>query len=535
MPLIDLNVGKPDLDWAAVQFTIVGAGAAGLFLGLTLARRGFKVLVLESGHLVEDDERQSLNVVEQSGKPFGDAVWNRKRAIGGTTIAWGGQSLPFIELDFQNRSWVDLSGWPIRHADLREYYDAANEFMGVDNLDYKLSLAQLLGAEIPAFNPDVVDYHFSKWARVPNFFKLYRREIEDKIAVVYNANLVSAEFSESERVEQVEVGNFVGSSWKLPVRTLILAAGGIETNRILLNLSRAEGGGVLARSGWLGKAFMDHPVADVGWIEPADRYRNARMFGTRIRGGRRYSVRLSAGADWQRRRHHLNVSAGFIFDHPSGEFNLFQQVEDAARGKISSAVGETMRNLPETGRIVYEFLRHRVLSKPNGVARVLVAAEQPPSVSSSISLAAATDRFGVPLANIHWDISFQTWTTIVAFSEAIAGELSRLELGRLVLQPYLSVDEPDWLSRLSDANHHMGGTRMSSRPDQGVVTPDLQVWGVQNLYACSSSVFPTGSHSNPTLTLLALGARLVDHLATGREADRSVAVSPPERLRRPQP
>lgn len=53
---------------------------------------------------------------------------------------------------------------------------------------------------------------------------------------------------------------------------------------------------------------------------------------------------------------------------------------------------------------------------------------------------------------------------------------------------------------------------MSMTPDEGVVDPNLKVWGINNLYVCSSAVFPTGSHSNPTATMLALGLRLVDFL-----------------------
>jgi choline dehydrogenase-like flavoprotein len=38
------------------------------------------------------------------------------------------------------------------------------------------------------------------------------------------------------------------------------------------------------------------------------------------------------------------------------------------------------------------------------------------------------------------------------------------------------------------------------------------VHGIENLHIASSSVFPTGGHSNPTLTLLALTIRLAEKL-----------------------
>jgi choline dehydrogenase-like flavoprotein len=51
----------------------------------------------------------------------------------------------------------------------------------------------------------------------------------------------------------------------------------------------------------------------------------------------------------------------------------------------------------------------------------------------------------------------------------------------------------------------MGTERRSS-----VVGPDCRVHGYDNLYVGSSSVFPTGGFSNPTLTVIALCLRIAD-------------------------
>jgi len=53
---------------------------------------------------------------------------------------------------------------------------------------------------------------------------------------------------------------------------------------------------------------------------------------------------------------------------------------------------------------------------------------------------------------------------------------------------------------------------MSVRPEDGVVDPDCRVHGVDNLYVASSSVFPTSSQANPTLTIVAMALRLADRL-----------------------
>ena len=53
---------------------------------------------------------------------------------------------------------------------------------------------------------------------------------------------------------------------------------------------------------------------------------------------------------------------------------------------------------------------------------------------------------------------------------------------------------------------------MSADPKSGVVDSDCKVFGLSNLFIAGSSVFPTSSHANPTLTIVALAIRLADHL-----------------------
>ncbi len=60
-------------------------------------------------------------------------------------------------------------------------------------------------------------------------------------------------------------------------------------------------------------------------------------------------------------------------------------------------------------------------------------------------------------------------------------------------------------------SHLFGTTRMSPRPDAGVVGPDFRVHGTENLYVVDSSVFPTNLGVNPQLAIMALA-----RIAAGR-------------------
>jgi choline dehydrogenase-like flavoprotein len=86
----------------------------------------------------------------------------------------------------------------------------------------------------------------------------------------------------------------------------------------------------------------------------------------------------------------------------------------------------------------------------------------------------------------------------------------------------LGLDPQDWdhtiedgeMPFMLDTNHAMGGLRMGTDPTTSVVDPNLTVHGTSNLHIASCAVFPSGSSSNPTFTMMALTLRLADHLAT---------------------
>ena len=85
----------------------------------------------------------------------------------------------------------------------------------------------------------------------------------------------------------------------------------------------------------------------------------------------------------------------------------------------------------------------------------------------------------------------------------------RLEELNLGIFHYL---EKNFLSFNSNA-HHTGTTRMSSCDKTGVVDKNCQLFGTHNCFLAGSSVFPTGSHANPTLLALSLSIRLAVHLS----------------------
>jgi choline dehydrogenase-like flavoprotein len=141
-------------------------------------------------------------------------------------------------------------------------------------------------------------------------------------------------------------------------------------------------------------------------------------------------------------------------------------------------------------------------------------AEQTPQWYNRVSLQDRCDRFGMPRLHVDFRYSPQDIESVYRAHQILADQLEiRQKLGNFT---YKQEDVRTLiLDQVRDGFHQMGTTRMSASENEGVVDPNCKVHSVENLYVCSSSVFPTSGQANPTLTIVALSIRLASHLLQG--------------------
>ncbi len=126
-------------------------------------------------------------------------------------------------------------------------------------------------------------------------------------------------------------------------------------------------------------------------------------------------------------------------------------------------------------------------------------AESLPDEHKFVALAKARDRFGDPLAHVHYDSSdFDRRTH--AFARSLVERVA-------IASGASSWDFPG-LEGFGAFNHYMGTCRMSTRAEDGVVDPLGAVFDTPGLYVVGLPVFVgSGGAVNPTLTGVALTLR----------------------------
>jgi choline dehydrogenase-like flavoprotein len=131
-----------------------------------------------------------------------------------------------------------------------------------------------------------------------------------------------------------------------------------------------------------------------------------------------------------------------------------------------------------------------------------------------VTLSTEKDALGMPRAKLNWQLTELDKRSIRTFYQVLGREMGRTGNGRVQMRDWLLSDDRTWPSFVSGGWHHMGTTRMSADPKQGVVDANCRIHGLANLYIGGASVYPTAGAVNPTLTLVALSLRLADHLKT---------------------
>jgi len=492
---------------------IIGAGAAGITLASSLIGSGIEVCVFESGGLEFSANIQSLYEGEEIGLENASPTKCRLRYFGGTTNHWRGWCAPLREIDFKTRSWIPLSGWPIRRSDLNPYYERAQEICQIGTVGFETNA--LLNNEqnrFPPFSSEKADIRLFRFSPPTRFGQVFREDLRKakNIKVYLYANLIQLETNESaSEVRTVQLQSLEGKTGIVNARIIVLACGGMENARLLLLSNKIEPAGLGNSSGLIGRYFMQHIEGYVANILVTDPDVLA-QFSRHIK--RSTQVRAELALSEQAQEKHGILSSGFTIHRKVRDGAVYKALrkiwQDLKHGhwpeNFSDRLWSVMADLGSVGDAIY--------NNKKSYARLYIRAEQLPNRDSNISLSDRLDVFGLPKIKVDWQLTNFDKRSIIESTYRIAEEFGRLNLGRVKLEDWVTQEDNTWPQPLWGGCHHMGTTRMSDDLNMGIVDINCRVHTVGNLYIAGSSVFPTAGYVPPTLTIVALALRLSDHL-----------------------
>ncbi len=526
---------------------VVGSGPLGMALALELERLGRDVVVLESG-----ESRVDPKIAEASRALIVDPRRHAQmeiavcRALGGTSWAWGGRCVALDPVDFAARSHVPYSGWPIGQDDIEPWYPKAAEYLLCGDTSF-ISRPR----HMPSVGADVSAETLERWSTEPRLALVHRGRIErsERIKLFLNSTVVDLLFEEGGKVVRGVVVATPGGKPKVKARNVVLAAGGIETTRLLLAVQRRLPGHFGGAGGPLGRYYMGHisgKIASIVFDKPeyiADFDFELEPVGAYIR--RRFSISAEAqqahglfntvffpdNPPFHDPRHRSSVlSAVFLAlaVPPVGRRLVSEAIRAFHVGPKPRRVGAHIRNVligaPRGLQDLMKIVYGRFLATPrkpaflvrssNGRYALHYHAEQEPNPDSRVVLTSESDVFGLPRVAIDLRFTEHDARSVVESHVILDSALRSEQVGRI---EYWYPQE-ELLERVSaqasDGLHQVGTTRMGRDSSDSVVDADLKVHGTANLYVASSSVFPTTGQANSTFPAVALAVRLAHHLST---------------------
>ncbi|MFC1747509.1 GMC oxidoreductase [Pseudomonadota bacterium] len=506
---------------------IIGGGVAGIVLANEFLSDNKNIVLLESGDEFYEEETQELYQAQSIPENFPSPYVSRLRLLGGSSNHWENSTERFDPIDFKKREWVSDSGWPITYEELARYYPEAEEYcnVGANGYDFqfwkeKLNIKDML-SESKLFNSVV-----SKSSEYPTqFFDEYGEKLitSNKIRVIKNANAVDLIYN----LETQEVSSLSFRSTRqdtlhtVNAKTFIMAMGGIENARMLLTLNEKYENRLGNQFDNVGRYFMEHPTIRAAHLLPLQEnsldpvYEGIMDDALHIRG--RASLSEAAQTEHQTnnmrmyftKQAEIALSDGISSSHIVSDSLADTELPDDFGGHLVNIV-------KDIDHIAESFLKKKLDTSffdsayEFGGYQMISMIEQTPDRDNRVKLGDEKDQLGIKKVEIDFRVTQSdkdaAWKTL----ELLAQDPGIQSIGRIKLLK--ERESRIWASQLGFGQHHIGTTKMSDKPESGVVDPSLKVFGTKNLYITGSSVFPTGGHVPPTLTIVAISIKLAREL-----------------------
>jgi choline dehydrogenase-like flavoprotein len=450
-------------------------------------------------------------------------MWIRGRQVGGRTFCWARESYRFSEYDFKAASRDGYGeDWPISYAELAPYYDRVESFIGVSGS--REGLDQFPDGQ---FLPPMALSCGSLEARDTIGQKFGWRVIPDRVANLtvahrgrpachycdqcqrgchtasyFNSPSVTlpaaARTGKFTLVSDAVVSNVLIDSHgaangvhyidaathrhrEAHARVVILAAAALESTRILLN-SRSPlfPQGIGNEEGVLGHYLMDHFT-----VEGAGGFMPGLRSSSREPVGRPCGFLIPNYTNIGNNRN-ANFVRGYRFDG-DGSQELY------AHAFRLTELGDDWR------KKVREEIPYYFSMEAQG--------ECLPRKDNYVALdPVKKDKWGIPALHIVASYGENEKAMARAMREDVNAILDAMKLA--------DATPPDAGISVFGKNIHESGTaRMGNDPKTSVVDRYCKVHHVPNLFVSDGAVFPTQTCYEPTLTIMALSARVGEHVA----------------------
>lgn len=473
-------------DTSIYDVVVIGTGPVGTTIASELISNGKRVLLLEGGEVNWTEKSQnrysgSIEGANWDQQKYLDGL--RLRFLGGTSNHWIGYCVRLEE--------DDLVDWPISHKELYKNGAKAEKILEIDSFDSSLSeLNKKWGKEPFERNHEVRPILRSPPVRFKNkFSELFN---DKNLLLCLNANLIDIGLSaDKSLVEWISISPTPQATPRtIKVNKIVFCLGAIESTRYMLLLKNKYPNKKDWGSNWIGANFIEHPHFD--WDNP---------------------IAYSLSPIGSMERHGYTISGDFA------KLKLIPAVRPHTSVKKSAnllnyafTVLNPRKEFKPTNSEVSYFQLMNKLRNPAAtqidkfdIHIINLQTEINPANTNRLELDPIDkDDFGIPRVKLFVATTDRLQRTVESAIRNLQSDFQKF--GAFVIR----VD--DQHSTFTGGAHPMGTTRMGRNYNDGFVNANCKIFGIENAYICSGSVFRSGGYANPTYTLVCLALNVANEL-----------------------
>ncbi len=516
--VIDANVNT---DFVSERFDVLifGSGIAGMLLANKLVNAGLKVCIADSGEETNLSEAQKLNdIIYDADFTYRENFQNRLRQIGGTSNVWAGRLFPFPFQKEHDFEWGSLARILPNYFE-KTLFDFGFKVIPDGFNDFDKPVTFLEGSQFR----EITAY----WAKEIPKFNIKSNIVKKLLAnplfyMVKNLTLVDFEKFDGRRLKSVVCKNILGEKIELNINRLVIACGGIENARILLYNKEVLAPFMQTSFANVGAYFMDHPKITHGEVIFRSPPRELEDFIGTLSNSYKFKKGILSNECSLNQRLYFNL----VPSRTSIEETLYSKSANVYKrfNKIgfSHSFLSTAQKMPDIRELIYllepwEIIPHRlsyllqktkrrIFKTPSIKYKIVTYVEMAPEFENRIELTSKLDGLGVPIPKLKVRINPSVKFSVIEALNAFGKALLHNDLGKLKInEKYLS----DY-SNYYEASHHMGTTRYSAIKEKAVVDINMKLFGLDNIFICGSSVFPTSNIVNPSFMIGVISNYLAD-------------------------
>lgn len=473
---------------------IVGAGTTGLFLANILISKGNSVVIIEAGN--EKPQKYNIRDYIFKNKSSKDIINSKKKGLGGTSTVWGGQMIPFQKHDIEKRNYINLDSWPIKFNEIKKYSQYVANFLHFTFLN---KYSKIFLKKNNFFFPNkIFCLRFSTYinTKYKNFFNLFKKKLNNENLCIYKNSKVYKIINDENNlvVKKIIAKTKNNKILEINAKEYILCAGAIESTKLLLSYNLNNHNFITKKKSPLGIYFSEQLSFICGEFITRDYKKFIKLFSPIYKNFLVHEPRLEISNEFQRKSKIPSAFCHFIYKYENVNLNLLSIIT-------------IIYNI-----IYFKFFKRVVwYRKPS---KILLNINLEQSINYKNELYLNKNKYKSEKLIINWKIYKKDFMVVKLISKTFEKLWNKNKLDKIAqLKLNLPKKFDNKIKNLVKIAHHpIGSIRMGSKITKSVVDKNLKLWGIKNLYVCSTAVFPSSGSSNTGFNLLCLTRRLGIHI-----------------------